>query len=171
MWCCLLKPVGSNWTYFACITPGSALLPAAFLFPRSLHVPLRSLSLLWEGLGLWVGQRRRLGALVERGRGPGWGLQEAADGRMVQHCRVTLRGMLGHRGHSHVLGKAEVLDFHYYNHHLQTTVNTKCLYDWAGFLNHQSIIKNNIEPLDMEIYLWELCYPSVGVVISNYACP
>lgn len=90
-------------THFSCVASGSALLPAAVLSPRSLSIPLGSLSLLWEGLGLRVGQRRGLGALVEGGRGPGRGLQEPADGWMVQHGGVTLGSMLGDRRNRRLL--------------------------------------------------------------------
>lgn len=86
------------WTHFACIASRSALLPAAILSPCSLSIPLSSLSLLWEGLRLWLGKRRSFRTLVEGGRGTGWGLQEPADGWMVQHSGITLRRMLRYRG-------------------------------------------------------------------------
>lgn len=86
--------ISASWTYFACVASGSALLPAAVFSPGSFSIPLSTISLLWERLGLWLDQRWSLGALVERGRRTGRRLQEASDGWMVQHSRVALRGVL-----------------------------------------------------------------------------
>lgn len=117
--------LSDSWTHFSSVSSRSAFLLAAIFSPYSLSIPLRWISLLWEGLGLRVGHRRSLWALVEGGGRPRWGLQEAADGWMVQHSWVALGGMLEQRGN---IG----LSIIYYHHILYLKQ-----YDWG----HQVHIK------------------------------
>lgn len=78
--------------HFLVLRPG---LASAGPHPPS-KPPVRPLALLGQGHRgpQIVGVR----ALVEGGRGVGGQLQEMLDGRVVQHRRVTLGGMLGNVG-------------------------------------------------------------------------
>lgn len=98
--------------------------------------------MLWEGLWLWVGQRRSFRAVVERGRGAGWGLQKSPDSWMVQYCKVTFGRLLGHTP------KAVSADIPNQTNDLE--LSWVCMYG---------------------NYLWELRQPSIGIVIGHYACP
>jgi len=85
-------------THFPCVAARpaffSAAAVAALLARWPLPLPVSPFPVLGEGLGLGGGQGGRLRALVEWRGGARGGLQKPPDGRVVQHCGVTLGGVL-----------------------------------------------------------------------------
>ncbi len=79
-------------TNFSCVPAGSSFTWSAILSP-TVRLPLPSLPVLAEGLGLRLDLWWCLWILVQWRRGAGGGIQEAFYGRVVQHKWITFRGL------------------------------------------------------------------------------